>query len=302
MQGELFTEPDLVAQGQALTARPLTPPLKWHGGKKYMADLILSLMPPHLHYVEPFFGGGQVLFGRDPQDHRLWWPEPDSDGRPVKGVSEVVNDLDGDLMNFYAVLKDPDLYARLQHRLDLTNVMEAEWLAAGQMLEGPGGDPVERAAALFTQVRQSRQALRKDFATPSINRLRGGRQEAVNSWWGAIEGLSAIHRRLQDVFVYCRPALEVIRSQDGPGTLFYLDPPYYHATRTARKAYGPFEMTEADHRQLLDAILRVKGKVMLSGYASSLYDTALAGWKRHTKELPNNAASTDSKRRMEEVV
>ena len=56
------------------TAPRLTPPLKWHGGKHYLTRHVLALMPRHLHYVEPFFGGGQVLFARDPQDRRLWWP------------------------------------------------------------------------------------------------------------------------------------------------------------------------------------------------------------------------------------
>jgi DNA adenine methylase len=103
------------------------PPLKWHGGKHYLARRIIERMPPHLHYVEPFFGGGQVLFARDPADPRLWWPEPDSDGRPVRGVSELVNDRHGDLMNFYAVLKDPALFESLRHRLGLTLHSEAEW-------------------------------------------------------------------------------------------------------------------------------------------------------------------------------
>jgi DNA adenine methylase len=280
----------------------LTPPLKWHGGKHYVARHVLALMPPHLHYVEPFFGGGQVLFARDPADRRLWWPGLDSDGRPVQGVSELVNDLDGDLMNFYAVLKDPEAFARLRHRLGLTLVSEAEWQAAGQLLAGRDGDPVERAAALFVSVRQSRQALRKDFTTPSVGRLRGGRQEAVNSWWGAVEGLEAAHRRLQDVLVLCRPALEVIRTQDAPATLFYLDPPYLHETRTARAAYGPHEMTEADHRALLQLLVAVRGKVILSGYASALYDRGLAGWSRHTLDVPNNAAGGEAKRRMQEVL
>jgi DNA adenine methylase len=96
-------------------------------------------MPPHLHYVEPFFGGGQVLFARDPADPRLWWPEPDSDGRAVKGVSEVINDLHGDLMNFYAVLKDAELFSRLRSRLERTLNSEAEWDAARELLEGTGG-------------------------------------------------------------------------------------------------------------------------------------------------------------------
>jgi DNA adenine methylase len=98
----------------------VTPPLKWHGGKHYLARWIIGLMPPHLHYVEPYFGGGQVLFARDPADRRLWWDGPTSDHRRADGVSEIVNDLHGDLMNFYRVLKDPGLFGLLKHRLELT--------------------------------------------------------------------------------------------------------------------------------------------------------------------------------------
>src|SRR5262249_18431762 len=159
------------------------------------------------------------------------------------------------------------------------------------------GDPVERATALFVLVRQSRQALRKDFTTPSVNRLRGGRQEAVNSWWGAIEGLGAIHRRLQDVLVFCRDALDVLPSQGTPATLFSRAPPSPHDTRTARDAYGPHEMTTAAHRELLDLLRQVQGKVMLSSYPSRLYDEALAGWSRHACNRPNNAASGAEKDR-----
>src|SRR5262245_37680515 len=133
----------------------ITPPLKWHGGKHYMTRPILALMPRHLHYVEPYFGSGQVLFARDPADPQFWWPEKTSDRREAKGVSEVVNDLHGDLMNFYAVLKDAETFGRLRQRLEMTLHSEWEWQVAHEMLTSQGGDPVERAAALFTCCRQS---------------------------------------------------------------------------------------------------------------------------------------------------
>src|SRR5262249_47933537 len=103
--------------GHNMARNKLVPPLKWHGGKHYVAPKVLELMPRPLHYVEPFFGGGQVLFRRDPADPRYWWDGPTSDGRKADGVSEVVNDLDGDLMNFYRVLKDPALFDRLHEWL-----------------------------------------------------------------------------------------------------------------------------------------------------------------------------------------
>jgi DNA adenine methylase len=81
------------------------------------------------------------------------------------------------------------------------------------------------------------------------------------------------------VVILDRPALHVIRSEVGSGTLFYLDPPYLHSTRAATDAYL-HEMTEADHRELLDRLLLCRGKVILSGYPSDLYDRTLAGWRR----------------------
>jgi DNA adenine methylase len=259
-------------------------------------------MPPHLHYVEPFFGGGQVLFARDPGDHRLWWPGKTSDGRKADGVSEVANDLDGNLMNFYAVLKDEELFAKLRHRLELTLNSEAEWEAARALLGTEAGDPVQRTAALFTCIRQSLSGRMTGFAPTVRTRLRGGRNDAVNGWWSAIDGLEAAHARLRDVRVLCRPALDVIRSEDTAATLFYLDPPYLHQTRATTKEYGQHEMSEADHKALLALLGTVKGKVILSGYPSTLYDEALAGWNRHTFDLPNNAAGGKTKGRETEVL
>jgi DNA adenine methylase len=279
----------------------LVPPLKWHGGKHYVAPKVIDLMPRHLHYVEPYFGGGQVLFRRDPADPRLRWDGLTSDGRKADGVSEVVNDIDGDLMNFYSVLKDPERFEQLRHLLDLTQPSEAEWEAARDLLASPGDDTIQRAAALFSCCRLSLAGRMKGFSPTERTRLRGGRNGGANAWQGAIAGLEAVHRRLKDVWVLRKDAVEVIASEDTSATLFYCDPPYLHETRTARKVYH-HEMTEADHRKLLDALRSCKGKVILSGYANPLYDDALRGWARYVVERPNNAAGGKVKRRMAEVI
>jgi DNA adenine methylase len=279
-------------------------PLKYHGGKRYLVSEILAVMPRHLVYVEPFFGAGQVFFARDPRDPRYFWPGRTSDGRKADGVAEVVNDRNPDLMNFYGVLKDPGLRGPLIERLSLTLHSEREWQAAGELLDSGGGGAVDRAAALFVLVRQSMSGRMTNYAPVVRTRLRGGREDGVNGWWKKVEGLEEAHQRLKQARVLNRPALELLRKEDTPATLFYLDPPYLHETRTARRAYGLFEMTDDDHRELLGAITspRLKGKVILSGYGNDLYDRALSRWSSKEVQLPNNASSAKSKRGMTEVL
>jgi DNA adenine methylase len=273
-----------------------SPPLKRHGGKSYLATRIVALMPPHVHYVEPFAGGAAVLLARDPNDPRFFL----SNHRDHQGVSEVINDLDGRLTNFWRVIGDVELFARFQRRAEAIPLSRPEFEKA--LEHEYGKDAVADAVAFFVENRQSRQALGKDFVTHVKSRTRRGMNDHASAWLSAVEGLPAIHERLRRVVVENKPALDIIRDHDGPGALFYADPPYLHETRTATDAYGDFEMTEADHRQLLDALLRCKGKVMLSGYANRLYDTMLAGWTRYEFDLPNNAASGKEKRRMVEVL
>jgi DNA adenine methylase len=262
----------------------LIPPLKVHGGKHYMARRIVALMPRHLHYVEPFAGGLAVLLARNPE-----------------GASEAVNDIDGDLTNFWRVLRGRETFAEFFRQAEATPFSEAEWEEAGRVLAGEA-PPVLRAWAFFVRCRQSLAGRRKGFAPLSTRRTRRGMNEQASAWITAVEGLPAVHARLRRVAVLHRPAVDVIRQHDTPGTLHYCDPPYPQETRTAKKVYGAFEVSEADHRQLLEVLLACHGKVMISGYPSALYDQTLAGWTRHTFDLPNNAAGGKVKGRETEVL
>src|SRR5262245_7585838 len=96
--------------------------LKWFGGKRYVARDVLAIMPRHLNYVEPFAGGLQVLFARDPADRRFWW----RDDSQARGVSEVANDLCGHLTNFYRVLQG-EHFERFRRMADATLFSEAEF-------------------------------------------------------------------------------------------------------------------------------------------------------------------------------
>jgi DNA adenine methylase len=270
-------------------------PLKWHGGKYYLAKKIVALMPPHLHYVEPFFGGGAVLLSRDPDDPRLWI----SPKSPKNGVSEVANDLNGNLINFWRVLKDPETFKKFERQAQAIPLARDAWTEAHR--HEYGIDPVADAVAFFVDCRQSRSGLMTSFTAVTRNRTRRGMNGNVSEWLSTVEGLLQIHARLQRVLIENMPALKLICREDTSDTLFYCDPPYLHETRASLDAYA-FEMQESEHVELLTTLKECQGKVMLSGYPSPLYAKLLKGWNLHEFDLPNNAAAGDEKRRMTEVV
>ena len=265
-----------------MTTIALVPPLKWGGGKQPLAARIVALMPPHKHYVEPFAGGLAVLLAR-----------------PGWGASEVANDLNQVLMNFWRVLRDEGTYVRFARILQATPFSRWEWEEAGRRLDHP--DPVERAVAFFVRCRQSRSGLMESFAPLSRSRIRRGMNEQASAWITAVDGLPEIHARLQPVVLENMPAIDLIVREDGPETLYLCDPPYLHETRASTDLYA-HEMNEADHVELLAVLKACEGKVMLCGYRSGLYDKELAGWTRHEFDLPNNLASGKTKRRMTECL
>ena len=266
----------------------LSPPLKWHGGKHYLADWIISHIPRHVHYVEPYAGGLAVLLRREPLAPLLVWnPE-----RAQEGVSEVVSDTNGELMNFWNVLRSPTEVEMLHRFLQATPFSEE--IFHNLIAMTPGRDTaIDRAWRFFILCRQSRQGLMKDFATLTRNRTRKGMSEQVSSWLTAIDGLEDVHARFQRVLVLNRPALDVIRTQDGLKTLFYLDPPYMPDTRSSGGEYGEYEMSPEQHEDLLKALCGIKGKFLLSGYRSRLYDAYASGqhWHRVEKKIDCKASS-----------
>ncbi len=268
----------------------LTQPLKWHGGKYYLRRWIIGLMPTHLHYVEPFFGGGGILLARDPE--RDWFAtEGQKLPAALKGSSEVANDLHGELINFWRVLQKPEDFEAFRQRVALTPFSEAEFDAALKF-DVQAASSVDRAVCFFILARQSRQGLMKDFATLSRNRTRGRINEQVNAWLSVVDGLPEIHERPRSVVILNQSACDVIRKQDGENTLFYCDPPYVHETRSTTGEYA-HEMTEDQHRELLDVLAGIEGKFMLSGYPSAMYSQweSRHGWKRHDYLIDNKAAA-----------
>lgn len=280
----------------------VNPPLKWHGGKHDLAKWIISLMPERcknpnapdasdpgwLHYVEPYFGGGSVLLANDPE-----------------GISEVANDINGPLSNFWKVLQDHEQFEVFQRDIEAVPFSRIEFEEADEFNPKPfaTADRIESAVAFFIRCRQSLAGRMDSFTPLSKNRTRRGMNEQASAWLNCIEGLPAVHARLKRVVILNDDALNVIRQQDGPRTLFYLDPPYLHETRTSTGEYQ-HEMTYGDHQKLLQTLWNIEGQFLLSGYRSKLYDDCAVGygWQRHEKKINNHAAGGKKKRTMTECV
>ena len=243
------------------------PVLCWHGGKFRLAPWVIAHLPPHRIYVEPFGGAASVLL------------------RKPRAYAEVYNDLDGDVVNLFRVLRDAPAGARLIAQLQLTPFAREEFLAAYE----PADDPVERARRL---VARSFMAFgttgRRKNATAFRAKCFRKSKTYADEFVTHPATLAAVIERLRGVIIEQKPALEVMASQDTPDTLHYCDPPYMHATRTAWVESAPdrayaVEMDDGEHVELLDALKLLKGMVVVSGYPSALYDDALSGWRRVEK-------------------
>lgn len=260
-------------------------PTKTHGGKAYLASRIVATFPAHTHYVEPFAGGLSVLLAK-----------------PQQG-SEVVNDVDDLVSNFWQILRDRfDEFKRL---CDATPFSEHAYRLAVSTVEGhrigAAKDCDRLAWAFFVQARQSLAGRGDTFAPLSTSRTRRGMNEQASAWLSAVDGLADVHRRLRSVVVLNRNAVDVIVKHDNAHTVIYCDPPYHPDTRTSPDVYR-HEMTATQHAELLYAIKQCRSDVAISGYRCVAYDDALSTWNRHDFEIANHAAGGKAKRRMVECL
>ena len=237
---------------------PSGPVLRWHGGKWMLAPWIIGHFPSHRCYVEPYGGAASVLL-RKPRSH-----------------SETYNDLDGNVVGLFRVLRDAEMCADLICRLEHTPFARAEFEQACV----PTSCPLESARRLVIRSYMGFGSNGHNVATTTGFR-RMSRQSGTSpsgQWRNYPASLAAVAERLRGVVIENRPALDVCAAADAADVLHYLDPPYFPATRSS----GTYahEMTSDDHADMLDCIQRLKGFVVLSGYRCELYDEALSGWRR----------------------
>lgn len=243
---------------------PARPALRYHGGKWLLAPWILSHLPPHRGYVEPYAGAASVLL-RKPRSH-----------------SECYNDLDGEVVNVFRVLQSPRRAAQLRRMVALTAYARAEYADAF----APSDHPVIRAhrAIVRSLMGFGSAAINAKYLTGFRAQSRQSGTTPALDWSHWPDAVPAYVERLRGVCIESRPALEVIAQQDAPDVLFYVDPPYLHSTRGnnvgVRQKYT-VEMSDDDHRALAASLRAARGMVVLSGYPSDLYDRDLfADWHR----------------------
>lgn len=233
------------------------PVLRWHGGKWRIAPWLMSNMPRHLVYVEPFGGGASILL------------------RKQRSRTEIYNDIDGAAVNFFAVCRDrADELARA---CALTPYAREEYFS----LYGVTDDPVEAARRLVCRSfmgMNSKGAFEKSGFDGRMNDDQFiGRLSAMLD---LPETVRQVAGRLRGVLVEHSPAIPLMERYDTPDTLFYLDPPYLPITRGSNRRIFTHDMTRADHLKLLGFVREVAGMVLLSGYPSKLYNEALHDWRR----------------------
>ncbi|KKK66940.1 hypothetical protein LCGC14_2959050 [marine sediment metagenome] len=248
-----------------MTNTPGRPIMRYHGGKWRIAPWVISHFPEHRIYVEPFGGAGSVLL------------------RKPRSFAEVYNDLDGDVVNVFRVLRDHDQAQRLRTLLELTPWSRQEfWLCYE-----PTDDPIERARRTIARSFMAhgsthRRAHRTGFRAKNYRR----NQTGAGDWRNFPGQIPAFVERLQGVTIECRPAIEIILQQDTADTLHYVDPPYVLNTRSSIRCQSERDgwrayvhnLTDDEHESLAEVLRSLDGMVVLSGYPSPLYDELYKGW------------------------
>jgi DNA adenine methylase len=248
-------------------------PVPYFGSKQRIAPWIASLLPEHGHYVEPFGGGLSVLLAKRPSS------------------METVNDLDGELMTFWRVLRDRP--AELLRACFLTPHGRAELAATWD----PTTDELELARRIWCRLAQGRSGTLRNTGWRYYIDPAGSSMSMPGYLEAYADRLAAAAERLHSVSLEALPALEVIaRYGARDGVLLYVDPPYLGETRGWGNNYR-CEMKNADeHRHLAAALVDCKATVVLSGYDSDLYRGLFDGWHRYTQTSMTGNAKTDKTR------
>lgn len=226
-----------------------------------MAEWIISFMPEHHTYVEPYFGSGAVFFNKKPS--------------PI----ETINDLDNNVYNLFKIVREsPDELVRI---VSATPFSRYEYDVTFETKEPT--DELEKARRFLVQCWQGHGFRTNGYKVGWKNDVQGReRAYALSNWYRLPKWILEATDRLKHAQIENRSALEVIKRHNYKDVCIYADPPYLLNTRTAKQY--KHEMTEIDHIELLETLLQHSGPVLISGYQSNLYNDILKGW--HSETIP----------------
>lgn len=235
----------------------IRPPFKYYGGKYYLCKWIISNMPDHSIYIEPFGGGASVLLNKP------------------KTKKEIYNDLNADVSNLMRLIRDEKklLISELK-KIPCEEEVFYEWKNKTPK------DSFESSVRYFVLLRMSRSGSITSFS--KSKRTCGGIPENASAWKSGIENLEKISARLQNVEIKSEDAMQLLKQYDNEDALWYLDPPYVAKTRASKKIYK-IEMTDDSHVSLANLCRFAKSKILLSGYESDLYSKLFSDWKSEKK-------------------
>lgn len=231
--------------------------LKYPGSKWRIAKWIISKMPEHHSYLEPYFGSGAVFFNKEPSN------------------IETINDIDQDVINLFKVIRENT--DELIKIITMTPYSREEYNNA--YINNENDNEIEKARKFLIKCWQS---------IGSNNRYKSGwkndvqgreRSYAVRNWNELPNKLYEIVDRLKSAQIENRPAIELIERFNNEKVLIYADPPYLKSTRK-RNIYK-YEMTDDEHEKLLNTLLKHKGSVVISGYDNEMYNEYLKTWKKY---------------------
>lgn len=227
--------------------------LKYPGAKNRIAPWICEYIPKHDVYLEPFAGSLAILFNKE------------------RSHIETVNDLHGEVVNFFRVLRDnPEALIKL---IELTPYSREEYDLSYSCTD----DDIERARRFCVRCWMG-------FGCANLyhNGFKSGQQSnspnPAKAWAELPETLSLATERLKGVQIENLPAIELINRYDTSDVFIYADPPYLHETR--KNYLYKHEMSDAEHVELLKSLSKHPGKVLISGYDNDLYNEFLNGWKK----------------------
>lgn len=225
--------------------------LNYAGSKWTMAKWIIREMPLHKVYLEPFFGSGAVLFGKE------------------SAVIEIINDIDSNVANLFKTMRDSSV--------DLAKVINLTPYAREEYLQSYGGlqmdvSEIERARSFLV-----RCWMAQNGKTATKTGWRNS-DRAVKEWIQLPRTIVSAAERLKSVQINNMDALELIKNHNHEDCLIYADPPYLRSTKS--QGMYAYEMSKQQHINFLEIITQHKGPAIVSGYESELYNTYLYGWRK----------------------